>query len=447
MVFSVKTFISIYIFFVLLPSCFSSNHASIPTLSGFSAKIINRNSPQSPFYNPNLTRIDRIKTSFLRSHTNAASPNLVDTKLRYTDSEYVMEYYIGTPAIKTYGILDTGSSLTWLQCEPCQECYRQTRAPIFDPSKSSTFNHLSCKDIRCSRMIGTRRCEENGKCPYGIIYADASYSMGNLAQETLIFDNDDRNVTHPKVVIGCGNKNTKFDHALEGIPGIIGLNTDEASIITQLSYKDFSYCFGDFENPLKTGYAKFGDKSIIKGYKTPFQILDSRHHYHLTLEGITVDSFRLPIPKDAFTVKKNPFSIKGGFIIDSGCTGTFLNRTAHTILVDHLIQKFSTWKNLKRHPEVEHRSGFKLCYEFTWVTFKFIPVLTFHFTNADFQIPNYNSWVPVEGATYCFTIFPTDEQSILGNFQQQNFDIGYDLRNNIVSFSYNGNCKDGELRE
>ncbi|KAF5185942.1 hypothetical protein FRX31_024477 [Thalictrum thalictroides] len=74
-------------------------------------------------------------------------------------------------------------------------------------------------------MIGTRRCEENGKCQYSYHYIDGSYTMGNLAQETLINDNDGTNITQPNVIIGCGHKNTYHPRPREGIPGIIGLNT------------------------------------------------------------------------------------------------------------------------------------------------------------------------------------------------------------------------------
>ncbi|CAN1842273.1 Aspartyl protease family protein At5g10770 [Linum perenne] len=46
-------------------------------------------------------------------------------------------------------VMDTGSSLTWLQCEPCTvSCHPQV-GPVFDPSASKTYRKLLCKTPEC----------------------------------------------------------------------------------------------------------------------------------------------------------------------------------------------------------------------------------------------------------------------------------------------------------
>ncbi|PIA34666.1 LOW QUALITY PROTEIN: hypothetical protein AQUCO_03700151v1 [Aquilegia coerulea] len=352
---------------------------------GATSKIINRYSRQSPFYNPNLTRFDRIQAS-IRPYTTGLIiykcfpqvPNFIDTELRHEESSYIMEYYIGSPAVLTYGVLDTGSSLTWLQCLPCDKCSEQTKVPIFDPAKSSTYHQLSCKDIKCAKMIDTRRCGIGAKCLYTTFYLDGSYTIGLVAEETLIFPSGDENFTVPNVV-----KMVIMDTLIN-----------------------------------------------ISGDKTPMHFLED-NHYYVSLEGISVDDKRLLIPNDTFSFKK---SNKGGCMVDTGSTFTYLVKAAFDILVEHLNQEM---ENVKRAPEAEKKSFFKLCYEIGWADLMFIPVLTLHFTDADLHLPSFNTWLHFQQDTYCLAILPTDGRSTLGNFQMQRTTVGYDLENEVISFNVN----------
>src|SRR5438105_1675901 len=53
--------------------------------------------------------------------------------------EFMVPIQLGTPPQEASIIIDTGSDLTWIQSQPCNKCYTQAD-PIFDPSKSSTYN-------------------------------------------------------------------------------------------------------------------------------------------------------------------------------------------------------------------------------------------------------------------------------------------------------------------
>jgi hypothetical protein len=57
--------------------------------------------------------------------------------------EYVVTLGFGTPSVPQVLLVDTGSDVTWVQCAPCNstKCYPQ-KDPLFDPSKSSTYNVL-----------------------------------------------------------------------------------------------------------------------------------------------------------------------------------------------------------------------------------------------------------------------------------------------------------------
>ena len=53
--------------------------------------------------------------------------------------EFVVTVGFGTPARKYAVVFDTGSDVSWIQCQPCSgHCYKQ-HDPIFDPTKSATY--------------------------------------------------------------------------------------------------------------------------------------------------------------------------------------------------------------------------------------------------------------------------------------------------------------------
>ncbi|CAN1223574.1 hypothetical protein LINGRAPRIM_LOCUS780 [Linum grandiflorum] len=43
--------------------------------------------------------------------------------------------------------MDTGSSLLWVKCLPCEPCSPASETRFFDPSKSSTFQPKVCVHI------------------------------------------------------------------------------------------------------------------------------------------------------------------------------------------------------------------------------------------------------------------------------------------------------------
>ncbi|KAG2661141.1 hypothetical protein PVAP13_1KG484500 [Panicum virgatum] len=65
---------------------------------------------------------------------------------------YVTRMGLGTPAKSYVMVVDTGSSLTWLQCSPCVvSCHRQA-GPVFNPKASSSYASVSCSAPQCSDL-------------------------------------------------------------------------------------------------------------------------------------------------------------------------------------------------------------------------------------------------------------------------------------------------------
>lgn len=65
---------------------------------------------------------------------------------------YFVVVGLGTPKRDLSLIFDTGSDLTWTQCEPCaRSCYKQQDA-IFDPSKSTSYSNITCTSTLCTQL-------------------------------------------------------------------------------------------------------------------------------------------------------------------------------------------------------------------------------------------------------------------------------------------------------
>lgn len=97
---------------------------------------------------------------------------------------YVTRMGLGTPATSYVMVVDTGSSLTWLQCSPCMvSCHRQT-GPVFNPKASSSYASVSCASSQCSDLtsatLNPAACSSSNVCIYQASYGDSSFSVGYI---------------------------------------------------------------------------------------------------------------------------------------------------------------------------------------------------------------------------------------------------------------------------
>ncbi|KAF8387909.1 hypothetical protein HHK36_026571 [Tetracentron sinense] len=398
----------------------------------FSIRLIHRDSPQSPLYDPTITAADRAKAAAHRSISRlhyfqsliSASSSLMDIapKLTPDRGEYLMWYHLGTPPVPVYAVADTASNLIWLQCLPCKNCYNQTQ-PIFDPSKSSTYKQILCDSPPCHEFESVR-CQEDGDgCYYGLAYMDGSSSMGVLSSDTLTFEDRMRNnITFPNLAFGCADDNSG---SFKG-SGVVGLNREPFSLISQLEVTRFSHCMVPPFQDDSGSRMQFGSNALISGGKTPLATDDSTYYY-LTLEGISVGNEKLTIPDGIFKVTENN---KGGFIIDSGTRFTMLRSEA----LDELVKVLGEKIKLEQKKESGHI--FQLCFVArSFDDLASAPVVTFHFNGTDVVLPQQSTYVDAGDGLWCLAMLPSNDVSVLGNFQQQNLNVGYDLSAKLVSFT------------
>ncbi|OVA20215.1 Peptidase A1 [Macleaya cordata] len=235
------------------------------------------------------------------------------------------------------------------------------------------------------------------------------------------------------MVFGCGHTNYKAKGIIDTPPGVMGFNRGPLSFVSQLGMEEFSYCFlPESSHWWQKSETKmhFGLSALIVGGKTPL-LNETRAHdvdnYYLNLEGISVGGERLPIPAGTFNVTQWGY---GGFIIDSGTTFTQLVAKAFDMLVDAIVKKTSSSVKRKKYPgETEL---LELCYEGNDMSAT--PNLTLHFTGVDLELSKLSTWIAVDHRLWCLAMMGTYDQSILGNYQQQNINVGYDMRNNVISF-------------
>ncbi|KAJ6703816.1 ASPARTIC PROTEINASE CDR1-RELATED [Salix viminalis] len=403
---------------------------------GFTLNLIHRDSPLSPLYNPDHTDFDRLRNAFYRSISRA---NVFKTKAVDIDSfqndlvpnggEYFMKMSIGTPLVEVLVIADTGSDLTWVQCLPCDPCYRQ-KSPLFDPSRSSSYRRMLCGSRFCSALdVSEQTCAmDTNVCEYHYSYGDKSYTNGNLATEKFTIGSTSSRPVHlSPVVFGCGTGNGgTFD---ELGSGIVGLGGGALSLVSQLSSKikgKFSYCLVPLsEQSNVTSKIKFGTDSVISGHhvvSTPLVSKQPETYYYVTLEAISVGNRRLPYTNGLL----NGNVEEGNVIIDSGTTLTFLDSEFFTKL-EGVVEE-----TVKAERVSDPRGLFSVC--FKSADDLDLPFITVHFTDADVKLQPLNTFVKADENLLCFTMIPSNQIGIFGNLAQMDFLVGYDLQKRTVSF-------------
>lgn len=404
---------------------------------GITVDLIHRDSPQSPSYNPSNTRFERLRNAFDRSFSRKSSLKLtslrsssrslesLEAPLTPIGGEYLMKIHIGTPPVEQLGIADTGSDLTWTQCKPCSQCYKQN-SPLFDPRKTKSYRTVSCESDQCT-AVGSSSCDSKNGCQYQVSYGDRSYSIGELAAETFTFDStSEGNVSFPKVVFGCGHQNDgTFSQTGSGI---IGLGGGSISIINQLESSiggKFSYCLTFLDSNVSSKIS-FGSNAIVTGrnvLSTPLVKKFPDTFYYLTLEGISVGTKRLDYKSNT-----KALSEEGNVIIDSGTTLTFVPSEFYDRLESTLE------KAIKGTRASDSQGLFKLCYQLPSDGEFISPPIIAHFKGADLVLPQGSTFVEVEKGLVCLTLVPSEDLAIFGNLHQMNYHIGYDLVNQEVNF-------------
>lgn len=234
--------------------------------------------------------------------------------------------------------------------------------------------------------------------------------------------------------------------------GIAGFGRGPESLPSQLGLKRFSYCLIShrFDDSTESSDlilhsdSSGGTKTDGLSY-TPFQENPAannpafRQYYYLTIRKIIIGGKRVKIPSKLFEPDSKG---NGGTIVDSGSTFTFMERPIFYLVAQEFEKQMA---NFTRAKEVENRSGLSPCFDFSGLGSISFPEFTIKFrggANMTLPVENYFSLVG-ESQVACLTII-SDKGTIpaaaggpaviLGNYQQQNFYVEYDLENGRFGF-------------
>ncbi|KAL2939407.1 Aspartic proteinase nepenthesin-1, partial [Bienertia sinuspersici] len=341
--------------------------------------------------------------------------------------------------------IDTGSDLTWTQCEGCRKCFYQVD-PYFSPSRSISYKLFPCQ--QCPSP-----CQHEDICRLTRNYGDGSRLRADAATETFHFQSVDNKFVYVNdVFFGCGTFMINFNEEhIQGnkVSGLLGMGYGNASFWKQkyqVSQGRFSYCL---QSPVTATegkqpmYLRFGDDIIEPPQmkSTPLHQFKDHPQYYLTLEGISVGNQRLPVDPAVYKIKPDG---SGGCIIDSGSYMSYVVSEAYNELVKAVslnIEKFN--RNLRKIPDP--KLGKRLCYErFQDPVKVFLPVIVFHFSyNADFAMQPHAAYAfentKSGNGLVCMMILEstrTDHYGVtyLGAHQQSNHRIVFDLNNGQLRF-------------
>ncbi|KAK3131902.1 hypothetical protein QOZ80_6AG0513180 [Eleusine coracana subsp. coracana] len=366
-------------------------------------------------------------------------------------NEYLVHLSVGTPPQPVALTLDTGSDLVWTQCAPCRACFPQ-RLPLLDPAASSSYAPLTCAAAAC-RALPFASCgggENRTSCAYAYHYGDKSLTVGQLATDWFSFDDKDNAARRVGVTFGCGHFNKGVFQASE--TGIAGFGRGKLSLPSQLNVTTFSYCFASMfhsssssNSKTSSSFVTLGDAPLDKHAHvvgewrtTPLLTNPSQPSlYFLSLNGISVGSTRVQIPEPRLRSTTT--------IIDSGASITTLPEDVYeAVKAAFVAQVGLPLINGAGMEDGSSSLALDLCFAlpvaaalFPWRRPPRVPKLTMHLDGADWEVPRAGYVFEDRAARVMCVVLDAapGDQTVIGNFQQQDTHVVYDLRNNLLSFA------------
>ncbi|KAJ0568369.1 putative nepenthesin [Helianthus annuus] len=312
------------------------------------------------------------------------------------DGLYYTQIHVGNPPRPYFLDIDTGSDLTWIQCDaPCTSCAKGAH-PYYKPARGSILSSQDsfCFDVQQNTKSGY--CESCSQCDYEIEYADHSSSLGVLSKDNLRLVAINDTTVNSKVIIGCAyDQQGILLNSLAKTDGILGLSRAKVSLPSQLAKQGIidnviGHCLTS--DSVSGGYMFLGGDIVPQAKMSWVPMLNDAHasmNYVAEVSRMTYGSKQLGL--DRYN-KGN-----GRIVFDSGSSYTYFTRQAYSDLV-------STLKDVSRDGFVQDASDTTLpiCWKFKTPirsikdVEKFFKPLTFQFGRKWWTISTYLR-IPPEG--------------------------------------------------
>nr|XP_010322933.1 aspartic proteinase Asp1 isoform X2 [Solanum lycopersicum] len=239
---------------------------------------------------------------------------------------YQVTLEVGRPPKPYFFDIDTGSDLTWLQCDaPCAKC---SPAPhnLYKPHR----NVVTCKDPVCTSLHWpeSHPCHDpNEQCDYEVAYADSGSSLGVLVKDTFVLRFTNGSTAAPHLIFGCGySQEVPVSTHSPFTDGVLGLAYGKSSIVSQLSGLGYiRNVVGHCLSAQGGGFLFFGDDVLPSSEIAwrPIEQTSSEKHYSLGPAELLFDG-------QATGIKSLPI------IFDSGSTFTYFSSKAYDIFLSSI---------------------------------------------------------------------------------------------------------------
>ncbi|KAK7386249.1 hypothetical protein VNO78_26334 [Psophocarpus tetragonolobus] len=395
-------------------------------------------------------------------------------------SDYTLSFSLGPQAhpqlVTLY--MDTGSDLVWFPCAPFNCILCEGKPNISSPTNITRSVAVSCSSPSCSAAhslasssdlctmarcpldsIETSECTSFNCPPFYYAYGDGSL-IALLYRDTLSLSS----LFLPNFTFGCAHTTLAEPTGVAGFGrGLLSLPAQLATLSPQLGNR-FSYCLvshsfdskrvrkpsplilGSHEEKEQIGGAtrlpEFAYTPMLENPKHPY-------FYCVGLIGISVGNNTIPAPEMLRRVNQRG---EGGVVVDSGTTFTMLPAGFYNSVVSEFDRRVGR-VNERAH-KIEEKTGLAPCYYLNKVAD--VPAVTLRFAggggNSSVVLPRKNYFYEfIDGSdgakgkrrVGCLMLMNGgDEKELsggpgatLGNYQQQGFEVVYDLEEKRVGFA------------
>ncbi|KAF3653346.1 putative centromere-associated protein E-like [Capsicum annuum] len=328
----------------------------------------------------------------------------------YPNGYYQVTLEVGEPPKPYFLDIDTGSDLTWLQCDaPCAKC---TPAPhsLYKPHK----NVVTCKDPVCTSLHWPENhpCHDpDEQCDYEVEYADRGSSLGVLVKDKFPLRFTNGSIVVPRLIFGCGyNQEVPTATHPPFTDGILGLGDGKSSILSQLSGLGLiRNVVGHCLSAQGGGFLFFGDDVLPSSGIAwrPIEQTSSEKHYSLGRAELLFD-------RQVTGVKDLPI------ILDSGSTFSYFSSEAYNIVVSSIKKNI----NAKQLTDAANDKSLPICWSGS-KPFKSVNDVTVYFKpftlsfmkakNIGFQLLPEDYLILTEHGNICLGILNGTEVG-LGNY-------------------------------
>ncbi|KAL3729100.1 hypothetical protein ACJRO7_033666 [Eucalyptus globulus] len=346
----------------------------------------------------------------------------------YPTGSYNTTIHIGQPPKPYFLDPDTGSDLTWLQCDaPCVQCTR-TPHPLYPP-KGDLVN---CNNPMCASLhSGDYKCDRLERCEYKVQYADGSSSRGVLVKDVVNFESYRGGFLRSHVTLGCG-----YDQpGPSNVDGVLGLGKGGSSIVSQLSSQGLvANVLGHCLSTRGGGFLFFGDDLYDFPRITWRPLSYKSKHYSLVGTAELLFAGKPTGQKDLF------------LLFDSGSTYTYFSSEAYEALSSRVKEELRR----KDFTKAVDDDTLPLCWK-GWKSFKDIREVTKYFkpfalsfnsggrTKTQFEVPPESYLIISDKGNVCMGVLNGTEiypnANVIGDISMQDKMVIYDNANHFLGWA------------